>query len=344
MLYTFRMDSFACGMHRVVWPAAAIDPYGKRIMHIAPDEAEGVVVARKMGNRIVGIQNVPTDMTAILLQRPSNIYLGQCIPFLRAQGIRVIVDVDDDLELISPRHPSWQLLHSLPGHSEKVVRYACQHADVAVCSTPQIKDRLAPHNGVVVRNRLPAHHFDALPDEAFMEANPYTYEPHIAWPVAIGTHPDDGQQVKSVLNKLRYPVRVVGPYSERGKTVLGMDPIFDGEVAFDNWMSRLATIYTGIAPLNSTPFSLAKSALKPLELSAANVPHVRSRTPEFELLGAGLGADNKREWNYQLKRLMTDEGLRKEEQARNMEIAQANRYDDDEIKAEWEHAWFDAFA
>lgn len=341
MLYTFRMDSTACGMHRVIWPANAIDPYGKRITHVAPNETDGVVTARRVGNRVTGLTNLPTDMTALLMQRPTNIFQGQCIPHLRAQGIRVIVDVDDDLELISPRHPSWNLLHSLPDHSDKVVRYACQHADVAVCSTPQIKERLAPNNGIVVRNRLPAHHFGVKRDEAFMEANPYTYDPHIAWPVAIGTHPDDGQQVKPTLTKLRYPVRVIGPYHERGNTILGMNPTFDGEVPFDDWIPRLATAHTGIAPLNDTPFSLAKSALKPLELAVAGVPFVRSRTPEFELLDAGLGAEGKREWNYQLKRLLTDEALRADEVERNMEIAETNRYDDPEIAAEWEHAWFD---
>lgn len=341
MLYTFRMDSFACGMHRVIWPAGVIDPEGTRIRHIAPDESDGVVTARVVQQRVVGLENVPSDMTAILLQRPTSIHLGQCIPFLRSEGVRVIIDADDDLELISPRHPSWRLLHNLPGHDARVLRYACRHADVVVCSTPQILERLAPDNGVVVRNRLPAHHFDVVPDEEFMALNPYTYDPHIAWPVSIGTHPDDGQEARHALNRLRYPVRVVGPYSDRGKATLGGDPIFDGEVQFDNWMARVSTIHTGIAPLNSSPFSTAKSALKPLELSAANVPFVRSCTPEFELLGAGLGADNKREWYYHLKRLLTDDVLRKEESVRNLEIAQANRYDLDEVRTEWEHAWFD---
>jgi hypothetical protein len=344
MLYTFRMDSFSCGMHRVVWPADAVDPAGERIRHMAPNESDGVVTARVVGSRVTGLTNVPTDMTAILLQRPTSIALGQCVPYLRAEGIRVIIDVDDDLELISARHPSWNLLHNLPGHSPKVIRMACRHADVVVCSTPQIKERLAPHNGVVVRNRLPAHHFEQTADEEFMGNNPYTYEPHIAWPVAIGTHPDDGQEVGNSLTRLGYPVRVVGPYHPRGKSVLGVDPIFDGEVPFEDWIARTMTVHTGIAPLNSTPFSEAKSALKPLELAVARVPFVRSRTPEFELLGAGLGAQGKKEWYHRLKNLMEDDALRKDEVDRNYEIAQANRYDDAETIAEWEHAWFDAFA
>lgn len=341
MLYTFRMDNYACGYHRIVWPADVVDPDGTRIKHIAPDETGDIVQARTRGSRVTGLENVPSDMTAILIQRPTNVFLGQCVPLLRNEGIRVIVDVDDDLELLSPRHPSWQLLHTLPGHDARVVRQACKHADVVVCSTPQIQERLAPTNGVVVRNRLPAHHFDVTPDEEFMDENPYTREPHIAWPVSIGTHPDDGQETSYAVTRLGHPVRVVGPHHDRGKSIFGVEPHFDGEVKFDNWMSRVATIHTGIAPLNSTPFSLAKSALKPLELSAAQVPFVRSRTPEFESLGAGLGAAGKKEWYYQLKRIMADDVLRKEEVARNLEIAQANRYDDDEIRAEWEHAWFD---
>lgn len=340
MLYTFRMDNYACGMHRVVWPADAIDPDGTKIRHVAPDEENGVVTARTMNGRVTGLTNMPTDITAILIQRPTSVSLGQCIPLLKKEGIRVIVDIDDDLELLSARHPSWHLIENMSGHNSKVVREACKHADVVVCSTPQIKERLAPINGIVVRNRLPAHHFNQLPDEEFMALNPYTYDPHIAWPVSIGTHPDDGQEVKNSLSRLGYPVRVVGPYHQRGKSVLGVEPIFDGEVPFDRWISRVATIHTGIAPLNSTQFSEAKSALKPLEFSAVNVPFVRSRTPEFELLGAGLPAEGKKEWYYQLKRLMEDEALRKDEASRNYEIAQDNRYDLDGVRAEWEHAWF----
>lgn len=344
MLYTFRMDSYACGAHRVLWPADVLDPEGKRIKHIAPNETDGVVTAKTTGSRVTGLTNVPDDMTAILIQRPTNIFLGQCVPWLRAEGIRVIIDVDDDLEQLSPRHPSWEILQTLPNHDARVVRMACKHADVVVCSTPQIMERIAPDNGIVVRNRLPASHFDAIPDLEFMAQNPYTYEPHIAWPAAIGTHPDDGQVAGHAVARIDHPVRIVGPHHDRGKSIFGKEPFFDGEVQFDNWMSRVKTIHTGIAPLNSTAFSIAKSALKPLELAAAQVPFVRSRTPEFELLGAGLGAEGKREWYYQLKRIMADDVLRKDEIERNYEIAQANRYDDPEIIAEWEHAWFDAFA
>jgi hypothetical protein len=343
MLYTFRMDNFACGMHRVMWPADAIDPDGTRISHVSPNESEGVVNARVVNGRVAGLANVPSDMTAILLQRPTSIHLGQCIPLLRAEGIRVIIDADDDLELLSARHPSWNLLHNLKGHSPKVLRQACLHADVVVCSTPQIQERLAPKNGVVVRNRLPAHHFDYTIDEPFMAENPYLYDPHVAWPVSIGTHRDDGQEVGNSLIRLGIPTRVVGPYHERGKAVLGVDPHFDGEVPFDKWIPRLATIHTGISPLNSTAFSWAKSALKPLELAVANVPFVRSRTPEFDRLGAGLPAEGKKEWHYQLKRLVNDDALRHDEISRNYMIAEDNRYDADEAKAEWEHAWFDAF-
>lgn len=344
MLYTFRMDDFACGHYRILWPASEIDPKGERITNIALDEADGVVTARVLDGRVKGLENVPTDMDAILLQRPTNMLLAQCIPFLQGQGIRVIVDVDDDLHSLSPRHPSWTLLHSLPNHSVDVLSMACKHANVVVCSTPQIKERYAPDNGVVVRNRIPSHHFGILPDEEFMELNPYTFDPHIGWPVSIGTHPDDGQQVQNSLARCRVPVRVVGPEHQRGKSILGVEPTFDGEVLFENWIPRVKTIHTGIAPLADTRFNQAKSALKPLEFAVAGVPFVRSTTPEFEALGAGLGAENKRQWYSHLRRLLEDESFRYDETQRNLAIAHENRYDLGEVKAEWEYAWFEAYA
>jgi hypothetical protein len=177
-----------------------------------------------------------------------------------------------------------------------------------------------------------------------MALNPWVLDPHVAWPVSIGTHPDDGPEVHNSLARLRLPVRVVGPPNPRGKAALGVEPLYDGEVPFEDWIPRLMTIHTGIAPLNSSPFSHAKSALKPLELSVAGVPFVRSRTPEFEFVGAGLPAQGKKEWYKQLQRLTQDEALRTDEAHRNFSIAQDNRYDLDNIRSEWEYAWFDAFA
>jgi hypothetical protein len=86
-----------------------------------------------------------------------------------------------------------------------------------------------------------------------------------------------------------------------------------------HWGSAVATMGVGIAPLTDTEFNRAKSWLKPLEYMACGVPWVGSPRAEYralrDLTGVGLLAEQPRDWYRQLKRLMVDGELRREESA-----------------------------
>lgn len=343
MIYAYPMDQTGCGNYRVRWPGLQMIDRGNDITLIFPGE-DGGLKANLDTNRRVKSVVIPEDCEAVLLQRPTNKVLVETIPFLQKEGIRVVVDIDDDLAAVSPRHPGWQVLHtrSDTGQSWDAVIQACKWADMVVASTPALVERYAPHGrGVVVRNRLPDHFFDA---ELQVEKSV-----HVGWAGGVMSHPDDLSVVGASLAQLACDVLIVGPVPidmttgeedwKRSRRLLGTDRVtYTGAVEFDCWIPAISQIHVGMAPLEMTRFNYAKSYLKPLEYSAAKVPFVASGTPEYLLLGAGLIANRPKDWRVQLKRLLESEALREEEVARNYEIAQKNRLS--LHVDEWESAWF----
>lgn len=343
-LYAYLGDRTGCGQHRIILPTQAIKS-DQRYSHlqinlINPGDDAGLK-ASVVNNKVVGI-TVPLDCNSVLLQRPTAEILVGCIPFLQDAGVRVIVDLDDDLCSLHPSHPTWHYLRSLPGHSLDALRTACKRADIMVASTPLIAERYASKNGktVVVRN--------SIPRSAFRGYNP-CLTPFISWPGAISTHPRDllplGNTLPLLGNEL--PFIITGPSPEdnvdgkRARGLAGRDVEFTGEIDYGDWQDAVNRIHTGIAPLELTSFNEAKSALKPLEMAAAGVVFVKSPTAEYELFGAGLTAEgNKpRAWKRELKRLLYDEDLRDSERGRNYQLAHENVYDLPHIVDNWVDAW-----
>jgi hypothetical protein len=350
MLYAYKLDATGCGFYRLQAVYDALPPDKKeQVKVVDPGDPEGIVA--NMVNGIVRDVTIPDDCTGIWTQRPTNVALVQALPFIQAAGLPVIIDVDDDLSVLSPRHPLWHILHPDPrspgSHADMewkhVIKCCRELADLVTASTPAIRDTYRPRKGgevALLRNQVPEYF---LSDKSVIDPVA-RYEPHVAWPGGILSHPDDLTAVGNALARLDVPIRIVGPkppegYPIQAKRLIGVEPdSYSGSIEFPEWMSYVRTIHTGIAPLEESRFNAAKSALKPLELSAAGVPFVRSCTPEYEALGAGLGASKPQHWYRNLQRLLKDDALRSEEAARNTAIARANTYE-----ANWQQ-WWDAWA
>jgi hypothetical protein len=101
-----------------------------------------------------------------------------------------------------------------------------------------------------------------------------------------------------------------------------------------------ATYQVGIIPWPDA-FNTAKSRLKGIEHFAAKVPWVAAPRAEYRRLvkesGAGLLADTTREWYAQVKRLLTDEVLRKEQVEAGTEFMRDQTYQANSWR--WAEAW-----
>lgn len=285
------------------------------------------------------VRDVLVDADVVVLQRVTHAYMAQAVSVMRAKGIAVVVDVDDDLTSIHPSNPSWAGLHPANegkrGADGKVLRNswrnlttACRDATLVTVSTPALLDVYARHGrGHVLPNYLPDQYYDLPRQDSGV----------IGWPGSYHSHPNDPEVVGGAIARL---VEEGTRFEMRGSTEgagaafgLAQDPP-GGPVPIEQWPRAVAELGIGIAPLADTRFNAAKSWLKPLELSACGVPWVASPRAEYVRLhkmGAGVLADRPRAWHRELKRLRESESLRREQSEAGLQVAAQLRLAD--------HAW-----
>ncbi len=314
MLYAFPLDRTGCGFQRVVWPLSELRgrvPYtvvmpGEKVPLLAE------VVRSVAGAPVVKHVEIPDDCSAVLLQRPTSTLLIQCVPFLKQAGIKVIVEIDDDLHALSPKHASYKYLHpdkpSLSNLSEvpafvpdslDALTHAIALADLVICSTPALKERYAPGpKGVVLRNRLRSDWRSCLkknsggvrtgPPQAPPRVSAINNELVVGWAGVITTHPDDLQILSRALprlNGLRNFV-IAGPKPpptqggvQRASRLLGLEPQrirFTGSVPFPDWLPHIQSVFGNGRGI----------AVAPLETSAFN--RSKSALKCYEYAAAGI--------------------------------------------------------
>lgn len=317
--YVYPADEYGCGFYRLIAPAKALKAAGHDVRIKLPSAREGIGGAFDARTGQLVEVTIPEDADVIVLQRVSLANLVQAIPMIRARGVAVVVDIDDDLTKIDPNNPAFAALHPKAGdarHTWKNLDLACRAATMVTVSTPQLLKVYAPHgNGIVLENRVPERYLN-IPHDITVNS--------IGWAGSVHSHPFDLLEVgRSVGGFIAagHPYRGVGPGDGLGKALgLPEDPPVTGTVELRDWADTIAThIGVGIAPLADTLFNMSKSWLKPLEMSALGVPWVASPRAEYvrlsKLLGVGLLAEEPKHWRRQLGRMITDEALRADQSA-----------------------------
>lgn len=328
-------------MFRLAWPAQTLQAQGRTDVKVRfPDQRWEIGAKLNLSGEVVGVA-VPEDATTLVLQRVTHRHLLGCIPFWRRKGIKVVIDIDDDLTCVHPSNPAYAGLKPNNGglHDWNYLNRACAAASVVTCSTPALAARY-PGNTVVLPNYLPDHYFD-------LERNDH---PGISWPASLGSHPDDASALGGALNRLQgegVEVSCLGADSDAQLTMhrealsLRRVPTMHPFVDIENWPTYLAAIGVGVAPLSDTRFNEAKSWLKVLELSAVGVPWVASDRADYrrfhELTGVGVLADRAKDWYRALHRLTSDEVARKEASAAGVLAADAFRIRDHTWR--WSEIW-----
>ncbi len=336
-------DAWACGYYRLIWPANCLQMQGwDEVIILPPNDKHGFLVKTETDEN--GIERL-VELTApecdlIILQRPGHYLQPQLIVALRKAGIAVIVDMDDDMSKIASNHVAYHIYNpkSATKFSWKTAMEACKVATMVTTSTAQLMKVYAPHGrGMVLDNYVP---------EAYLDFDEERPEPGFGWAGTVSSHPDDLWVLGNSVNRLMaegHKFTVVGDGKKITETLRLRHPYeVTGPVALEDWARTVQrSLHIGMVPLASTAFNASKSRLKGIEYMAGGVPWVASPRQEYRRLnresGCGLLADTPKQWYEQLKRLLTDEVLYKEQVEMGREYMK-----DQTLQAQawrWAEAW-----
>jgi len=341
-VYVLPADPHGCGHYRLVWPANVLQQQGWDITIMEPNKNSGFLAKVKHepdGSKTLTSVQVPQDADVIVVQRPAHFLQPQMIEMMRANKIAVVVDMDDDMSNIHPENIAFNTYRHRSGSdlSHKWVMESCKRATLVTTSTRKLQKVYAKHGrGLVLDNYVP---------EAYL-AFPSSDTNCFGWAGTTKSHPTDlqvtGVAVKGLIQE-GYRFKVVGGRSEVQKCLkLQEQPDVTGSVPLERWAQTIgATLGVGMAPLCMSEFNSAKSRLKPLEYMSVGVPWVGSPREEYRRVhresGCGLMADSPKEWYRQIKLLMDNDVLRKEQQEAGREYMVNETYQANAWR--WAEAW-----
>lgn len=340
-VYVYPGDLAGCGYYRLTWPARELQKQGCDVRLIHPDHNK-LSGHMDENDTLVGI-NIPSDADVIVFQRVTSEKMINGIRIMRAAGIAVVIDVDDDMSSIHPNNPAFTPL--LPGGNQPEYSWnnalrVTEAATLVTTSTDALIDRYARHGrGVVLRNCVP---------EIYLKIQHRPEPKTIGWGGAMHSHPDDPQVVGPAMARLvrgGYKFKIVGPPRGTRKAFqLDAEPITTGPVPIENYAHALTKLEVGIAPLKDTRFNAAKSWLKMLEYASLGVPCIGSPRDEYRrlhALGVGLLASSPKEWFRHGKALLDSIGLREEVAGRGREAAAKLTIEGNAWR--WWEAWTKAY-
>lgn len=344
----FPSDIFGSGKYRMKYPAQYAAEQGYDVtLGSSGAEGEGIQIERvsdKSGTTFV--RPKPIDADVIVMQRVANDTTFAVMGSLQKAGHAVVVEIDDDLSALHPKHPGAHVLNPKvdPNTNWEIMRMACKQADMVTVTSPTLAARYGAHGRCrVLPNCVPARLLD-LPSRG----DGLT----VGWPGFTPTHPDDLRATGGgVADAIR---RVPGAHFLQVGPVIGVqeqlqldvEPEFtDGIPDIDDYYRAITRLDVGIVPLEDNKFNAAKSYLKGLELAACGVPFVASPVAEYQALADDnigiLAGWRGRTWRQQVERLLREPNLRQElsEEAR---ISVRNWHTYETQTFEWVEAWSEA--
>lgn len=299
-------DLEACGFFRVLEPARVARELGLDVHVFGEFQVNGSM--HEWGMAIV--TEVLHDCDVIVIQRPLLQGLYAITIQAQKQGIKVVVDMDDDLHAVSKKNTAEKSIDpkNQPWHNRDWALKTIDAADLLTVSTPTLR-KYGPRKTVVVPNRLPGYALPLAP-----EVSPARHV--VGWTGTVNVHPEDLQVTGGALAQVDCQVRVIG--LETGvAAALGIssERVTLGAPWQVNipayWKAVADNVGIGIAPLEDTLFNRSKSGLKVQEYMNLGIPWVASPLPEYERLAAeshaGIIAKTPHQWATALNRLLTDD-------------------------------------
>ena len=327
----YRIDEPARAVHEAGLGVDVVVRHGlATVMHRGPSDDEP---------QVVDVDAEGADV--VVLQLPKTAAMLQIVRLLQAQGVAVVVELDDLLTGVPFGHMAYGgLVRSGKGD---IALQCAKEADLVTVTTPALLDEYARHGrGAVVPNAIPRRIAELPPA--------YEREPEIltiGWTGNVTGHPYDLQELGSGLQQAldrtqpNSRMLVLGQKWDF-RTRLGLTTEPD-EVAWlqdvDTYLARMGELFDiGIAPLRLDRFNTCKSWLKPLEYSARGVYTIRAKSPEYERLGLGLPARAPKDWAKWISVGVQDADRRREVAAAAREQVLAHHLTEHTVE-QWTAAW-----
>lgn len=338
-----RADGSGCGFYRMYEPARAVRALDPSV-DIKVDKWIDVEATENRRTGWVEVSEVTEDADLIISQRPTTQRIFATLEQAHKQGIPIIVELDDDLELLQEDHRAVKLVDPVrsPLENYEWLKKSALLADAMTVSTPALARYKPGGPAYVVPNMLPASIFDIVGRERDNTT--------VGWTGTLQTHPGDleqvGGQVAKAAQRYGADVFIVGDGVGVRKALrlpgsVKMSP--SGWVPLEDYYQTVAdNIDVGVVPLRRNKFNNAKSCLKLMEMSALGIPTVASATPDNQRLheyGVGKLAWDSADFGGPLKRWLADESTRLEDGQRYREIVQEHFVIDNNA-----HLWLDVWA
>lgn len=298
-------DQAGCGKYRMIWPGQALQAEGHEIQ-IERRPLIKVSDTEELP-RVIDVETEDADV--MVFQRPCTYQISQLIPILQDRGIKVVIDMDDDLGCIHPVNPAHKQYN--PQFNKRSnwewAAKACELADLVTVTTPRLAEVYGSHGRVqIIPNYIPASYL-AIEEERDTACT-------IGWAGWVPTHPTDLQvAARAVFRAMKdTPARfkAIGDKTALQKLEIrsqGGQHYWIPPVKIDQYPHELAKLHVGIVPLVQSKFNEAKSWLKALEYASVGVVPVVSPTPDNQrlaALGAALVAETAKDWEEILRQLI----------------------------------------
>lgn len=245
-------DEGGCGYLRVIFAAQMMAVNGLTVTAQKPGRVTAFQYETVRGD--VRLTEQP-EFDVLVLQRPTSILWPKAIVALQEAGVRVVVDIDDDVMSISPKHPAWRETHPKysPNDNRDHQLASLRLADQVVVTTPGLQER---YGGVVVPNAIPESYLTE-------QREPRDGPLWVGWTGAVWTHPDDldvtgGGVARAVESEGAQFVSIGSPKGVAKGLRLRNEPVDLGSAPISGYPKLVAQLDVGIAPLADTEFNSQK--------------------------------------------------------------------------------------
>lgn len=331
----FPSDNGGCGNYRLRWPTEALKAQGYSV-RVARNNPAVIM----QGADVIGLaEDLHADV--IVFQRPARRQHLQLFKFLQKEGLKIVVDMDDDLTNIHIKNPAYQSynFHGTDGGDMhwRHCSMACEMADIVTVTTPRLQD---VYGGIIVPN--------CIPESYLSVEHPKNELVTVGWAGVTATHPDDLQithgAINQALSATKGQSRFLALGDERTMANLSIrnrEPnAWIPGVKIEGYPEFVAQLDIGIVPLEKSEFNEAKSWLKALEYASLGVVPVVSPTYDNMRMveaGAAVAAHNPGDWKKEITSLIQDNERRQEIASRARKFAAEWTIENNTKR--WAEAW-----